>query len=213
MVRPWLTDAGRQAFAHGVSHVESLSAAELVVVVRRRSRWWGHVSLIGGAVGAWATLAVMLFSAPAFALWSFLIDTVVAAAVVGWAAGRVPALVRWLTPRASRRQAVDAAANATFVQHGVHGTRGRTGILIYCALGERMVTVVADTAVVAAVGPARMALWRDQIEQALARGASATADAVAAIAPVLAAALPRLPGDENELADAVAFEDDERHRR
>lgn len=206
MFRPWLADADRHAFAHAVSHVESLSAVELVVVVRRRSRVWGHVPLIAGAIGAWATLAVMLYSAPIFALSSFLIEPFALGVVLGWAAGRVPWLIRLLTPRAARRTAVIAAANNVFLERGVHGTRGRTGVLVYCALAERMAAVVADTAVVTAVAPARLVAWRDQIEQALARGASPAADAIAAMAPVLAAALPRLPGDENELADDVDVE-------
>jgi putative membrane protein len=209
MFRRWIDDTDRQALASAASYVESLSAVELVVTVRRRSRVWPHVPFVAAAIAAWATLAVMMFSAPAFALWSFLVDPFIIGAAVGWAAGLAPSAIRWVVPSAARRKAVDADANGTFVERRVHGTRGRTGVLVYCALGERMAVVVADTAVVAAVAPSRLAAWRDQIERAMARGASPTADAIAAMAPVFAAALPRLDDDVNELPDGVDDDADE----
>jgi putative membrane protein len=115
----------------------------------------------------------------------------------------MPSLVRWLTPAAVLRRAVTTAANATFVERRVHDTRGRTGVLVYCALAERMTDVVVDRSVAHAIPAATLRQWRDQIERSMTGGAHATADAIAAIAPRLAAALPRLADDENELADAV----------
>ena len=206
MFRRWLDDAERQAFAHAVSYVESLSAVELAVTVRRRSRDWVHVPLVAAAIAAWATLAIMLFSAPAFPLWSFLVDPFVIGTAVGWTAGLAPSLIRWTTTPAARRRAVTASANGAFVERRVHATRGRTGVLVYCALGERMAAVVVDTAVAAAVTPSRLTSWRDQIEGAMSRGGVPTADAIAAMAPVFAAVLPRLHDDVNELADEVELE-------
>jgi putative membrane protein len=203
MFRRWAADADRQALAGAVSYVESLSAVELVVTVRRRSRSWPHVPFVAAALAAWTTLAVMMFSAPAFALWSFLVDPFVIGAAVGWAAGLPLSLTRWLTPSAARRKAVNTDANSAFVERRAHGTRGRTGVLVYCALGERMAAVVVDAAVAAAVAPSRLAAWRDEIERALGRGASPTADAIGAMAPVFAAMLPRLDDDVNELPDGV----------
>jgi putative membrane protein len=213
MFRRWADDAGRQALTSAVSYVESLSAVELVVTVRRRSRVWPHVPFAAAAIGAWTTLAVMLFSAPAFALWSFLVDPFVVGAAVGWAASRSPSLARRVIPSTMRRNAVDADANNAFVQRRMHRTRGRTGVLVYCAIGERMAAVVADAAVVTAVTPSRLAVWRDQIERAISRGALPTAEAIAAMAPVFAAALPRLDDDVNELTDTVEQDDDWSKRR
>ena len=200
-MRSWRADIDKQAITNAVSHIESLSAIELVVVVRRRSRAWPHIPFIVGGLAVWITLALMLFTAPAFSLASFLVG-----AIVGWAASRISEMIRWLTPSSARRRAVDAAANDTFVARRVHGTRRRTGVLVYCALGERMASVVVDAGVATAVAPDRLGAWRDQIGAAIGHGPHAVANAVAAMAPVFAAALPRLHDDENELADAVTVD-------
>jgi putative membrane protein len=206
MLRPWLTDSGRQVLTEAVAHIESLSAVELLVVVRRRARAWPHVPWLAGNAAAWVLLAAMLFSAPVFPLWSFLVFPPLLGAIVGWAAGRLSAPIRWLTRPSTRRAAVQASAGHTFVSRGVHGTRGRTGVLVYCALGERMVAVVADTGVLAAVPAATLSGWETRIEQALGRSASHAADVVASLAPVFASALPRLMDDLNELPDELAPE-------
>jgi putative membrane protein len=203
MFRPWLDDTGRRELADAVSYIESVSAVELVVSVRRRARFWPHVGILTALLAAWSTLAFMLFAAPVFPLWSFLVDPFVIAAIAGWVAHRSLAPIRLLTSRARRRTAVDLAASAVFLERRVHDTRGRTGVLVYCALAERMVTIVADTGVAAAIAPARIEAWRDQIERAIVSGAPATAAAIAAMAPVFAAALPRIADDVNELADSV----------
>ena len=205
-MRPWRADTDRQAITNAVSHIESLSAVEVVVVVRRRSRAWLHIPVIAGGVAVWVTLALMMFTAPSFSLASFLVDPFLVGAIAGWAASRVSELIPWLTPSAVRRRAVDTAANDTFVARRVHGTRRRTGVLVYCALGERMASVVVDTGVATAVAPDRLGAWRDQIETAIRQGPRSTGTAIAAMTPVFAATLPRLHDDENELVDAVSVD-------
>ena len=202
MFRPWLDDSGRRSLADAVSYIESVSAVELIVSVRGRARSWPHIGIVTGLIAA-CHGCFMLFSAAVFPLWSFLVDPFVIGAAAGWVAHRSLAPIRWLIPAATRRAAVDRAASAVFVDKGAHGTRGRTGVLVYCALAERMTAIIADTGVAAAVAPERIEAWRDQIERAVHSGAPATAAAIAAMAPVFAAAAPRMADDINELADAV----------
>jgi putative membrane protein len=199
----WLDRHGQKALTTAVAHVEAASAVELAIAIRRHARAWPHVSFIAAALAAWVTLALMMFSEPAFALWSFVVDPFVAGAAAACAATVMPPLVRWLTPARVLRRAVRTAANATFVDRRVHDTRGRTGVLVYCALAERMAAVVVDRSVANAVPAATLRQWQDQIERSMAGGAQATAEAIVGIAPRFAAALPRLADDENELADAV----------
>src|SRR4051794_16761285 len=106
MFRSWLDDSGRRELAEAVSYVESVSAVELVVSIRRRARVWPHVGVVTGLLTAWVTLAFMLFSAPVFPLWSFLVDPFLIGAAAGWVAHRSAAPIRWLTPAATRRAAV-----------------------------------------------------------------------------------------------------------
>ncbi len=208
----WLDEPARRALRDAVLAVERGSAAELVIAVRRRARRWPHVPLIAGIVGGWTALAFMLFSRHVFGLAAILIDPVLVGGAVGLAATLAPWLVRALTPARVRRRAVEAAARATFVERGVHHPRAPTGVLVYCALTEGMAAIVVDTAVVAAVPAATLSARERAIDTAIRQGGIAAADAIAALAPVLAAALPRAADDLNELPDAIDHDLERRPR-
>ena len=212
MASTWLDRRAEGAFQEAVTRIESASAAEIAIAVRRSSRSWPHVPILAGIAGAWATLAFMLFSDPAFALIFFLVDPLLGGAVAAAVAAAVPSTVRWLTPHAHRRRAAAAAARSTFVERGVHRTRGRTGVLVYCALAERVGVVVADAGVEAAVPAPALAAWEEEIGRAIARGGVATAEAIASISATLATALPRSATDVNELHDAIEHDIDRRPR-
>ncbi|HVK73538.1 MAG TPA: hypothetical protein VM734_09465 [Kofleriaceae bacterium] len=203
MVRGFLDDAARKAFADTVTAIEAVSAVEVVVSVRIRTRRWLHAHLLVGLVATWAALAFMLYAAHPFALASFLIDPLLAGAVAGAASTLVPAVVRALTPRAIRRRAVVEAARATFLERGVHHTAGRTGVLLYVALTERMAVLIADDGVERAVDPARWQEAAAAIDRAVAAGGHATATALARLTSICAHALPRSHDDVNELPDAI----------
>jgi uncharacterized membrane protein len=183
MSRQWLDERAEGAFTAAVAQIEEASGIELAIAIRRSARSWPHVPFLVGIAAAWTTRAFMLFSEPAFTLASFLVDPLLAGAAVGSAATVVSPLVRWLTPNARRRRAVDAAARATFVERSVHRTRGRCGVLVYCALTERQAAVVPDVGVAAGVPAATLAGWERNITSAVARGAEcreATTSAAAA---------------------------------
>ena len=203
MNKLWLDERAQRAFSAAVAQIEATSCVEVAIAVRRSARSWPQVPVLVGMIAAWAMLAFMLFSEPAFPLWSFLVDPLIAAVAAGGMARRTPTLTRWLTSPRARRMAVLAAARATFVERGVHRTRSRTGVLVYCAVAERQTTVVADDAVAAAVSASGLEAWEYSITEAMARGGESTAHAVAAIASTFASALPRAADDTNELADEI----------
>jgi putative membrane protein len=202
MPHAWLDARAKDAFARAVAEVEAVSGVELAIAVRRAARTWLHLSLAVGILAAWLTLGFMLFSDPSFALPSFLIDPVIAGVAAGWIAHRLP-LARWLTREASRRRAAAAAARAAFVERGVHLTRARTGVLVYCALTEGVAVLIADAGVQNAVSAQALATAEQAIDRAVAQGGVATADAVARLAPIFAASIPRSTNDVNELVDAL----------
>lgn len=203
MPRGFLDDAARTAFADAVSAIESSSAAEIVVAVRARARLWVHVHLVAGIIGAWVGLAFMMYSDHPFGLHAFLIDPLVVGIVVGLASTLSARLVRLATPRALRRRAVRQAARATFYERGVHHTSQRTGVLVYVALVEGMVELVADDGVVRAVEPKAWQARCGELEAALGGGGVATAKALRGLSPLLAIGLPRSADDVNELPDAL----------
>jgi putative membrane protein len=103
------------------------------------------------------------------------------------------------------RDEVWGRSRQVFFDSRVHHTAGRTGLLIYVSLFERMAAVLADEAVTERLGQPALGALRDQPTAALA--AQSLADAlcatITAAGPRLAAALPREPGDVNELPDAL----------
>ncbi len=203
MPRGFLDDAARTAFAGAIGAAETTSAAEVVVAVRVRTRVWIHVHLVAGLVAAWLGLGFMLYSDHPFGLAAFLIDPIAVGVIAGLASTLSPALVRLMTPASVRRRAVAMAARAAFYDRGVHHTAGRSGILVYIALTEQMVELVADDGVVRSIEPTAWKKACAAIDGAVGGGGEATAKALAGLAPILAVALPRHAEDLNELPDAI----------
>jgi putative membrane protein len=146
-----------------------------------------------------------LFSTVPFSVTAIFVDPLLAGVLGGIATTVIRPAYRTLTPRRLRRQAVRLAAQATFYEKGIRHTRGRTGMLLYVSLVERMAEVVLDTAVREAVEDLGEDWTRriDAIDDALRQGGVATAEALAELGPLLHAALPRAEDDENELPDEV----------
>jgi putative membrane protein len=205
MARPFLNDESRTALSEAVRAVESCSSAELVVAVRPRSGSYLHADLISGILVGLAVLAVLLYSRWEFALIWFLIDPAVAGALAGLVASRSDILRRALTRRTMRRQRVETAARSTFVERRIHGTSGRTGILLYISVLEREAVVVVDVGVEAL---AATDAWRKavgEIEDAVRRGAdgAVVAKRLHGLAEILSPALVRSAADVDELANEV----------
>jgi putative membrane protein len=205
MARPFLTDATKQALSGAVRSVESNSSAELVIAVRPSSGYYLHADLITGLAAAFAVLAFLLFSPWTFGLAWFVADPLIAAAFGALISSRSPALRRLLTPPAVRRRQVETAARAMFVERRVHGTSGRTGILLYVSLLERDAALVSDLGVEAVASTAGWSEAVDGIEQAVRRGedGATVARRIEALAALLAAALARAADDVDELANEV----------
>jgi len=83
--------------------------------------------------------------------------------IVGVAlASRLWPLRRPLTPKAEMRSNVTRAASSAFFDQSLHHTSGGTGLLIYLSMYERRAAILADAAVLDALGqPALDTLCRD----------------------------------------------------
>ena len=203
MAARFLDDEARAAFKETIESIERASSVEVVVVVRRRAARHLHANVIVGVAVAIAGLAATLFTEHAFALPSILVDPFLLGAIAGGLVELLPDVKRALTPAGLRSAAVAHAANATFVERGVHCTVGRSGLLVYIAWLERRVALVAD------VELARR--WSDDARDALAarltaaipRGGAAVARELAQAMAALGRAMPHRPDDVNELPDAV----------
>ena len=140
----------------------------------------------GHALGAYAVIQAVLF-------------------LVVYLITRLPTVTRWVTPRAIRRARVRDAAVQQFLAHGLHVTEARTGVLIFAALSDHQVEIVADQGIHSRVN---QSVWGDAAE-ALSRGlkggdaAAGFAAAIGLCGEVLAQHFPPRPANPNEVPDRL----------
>jgi len=196
----FFTDAARKRVTEAVVDVESRTAAELVVVVRRASGKWREVDLAVGAVVAFGVLLLLLFHPRPIAVEIMPLDVTLAFfGGVVLCAGIAP-FKRTLLSRKRVSALVHAAACAAFVDQGVSRTRGRTGMLVYVSVFERRVELVADVGVDAKLVEAEVRALSASVTGG--PDFDAFVEALRRLGPALAASLPRAEDDVNELPDA-----------
>lgn len=119
----------------------------------------------------------------------------------------IPGVRRFVTPRSVRRARVRRAAMEQFLAHGLHITRERTGVLIFAALADHQVEVVADEGIHSKVD---QAIWADAVE-ALVTGmkrndpAAGFEAAIGLCGGVLAEHFPPRPDNPNEIKDRLVL--------
>lgn len=204
-MKAFLSDAAKKALTEAVQAVEARSSAELVVAVRARSGSYLHADLIAGLLAALASLIALLFSPWPFELIWFVIDPLLVGLLIGFAASRLPAVRRALIFRRVRRRNVETAARSTFVEKRVHGTSGRTGILLYISLLEREAAVIHDLGVDTLATTEGWHQVVDEIEEGVRQGedGAAIAGRLRELGDLLAPALTRGAQDVDELANEV----------
>lgn len=196
----FFTDVARKRVAEAVADVESRTAAEVVVVVRRASGAWREVDLAVGAAVAFGVLLLLLFHPKPIAVEIMPVDVALAFAGGAVLCACLPPVKRALLPRKRVAEQVRVAARAAFVDQGIARTRGRTGILVFVSMFERRVEVVSDTGVDAALVEATAR----SLAASVAGGPALDVflDALRGLGPALAGLLPRGADDVNELPDA-----------
>jgi putative membrane protein len=204
MVTSLLSEADARDVEAAVTQVESQTAAEVVVAVVPQSAdyWQGRVLLaVAWALGSgFAFLSLEPWREPALAL---LLELVVGAAV--FALSRKLGLVRFLISGGAVERAVNARAFQLFAERGLHGTRGRTALLVFVSELERRVVLLGDRSLHDEVGhhgwDEYVALLLEHIRAGEAR--VGLLKVLERLAPRLASAAPRAEDDVNELPDAV----------
>lgn len=118
---------------------------------------------------------------------------------------RFPPLLRVFTPRGLRRDRTRQAAMHQFLAHGLHVTENRTGVLIFAALADRQVEVVADQGIYSRVDPE---VWGQAVAVLTAslkarRPAEGFEKAIALVGAILAEHFPPRPANPNEVPDRL----------
>ncbi|WP_417232731.1 TPM domain-containing protein [Brevundimonas sp.] len=117
----------------------------------------------------------------------------------------IPVVRRAVTPRAVRRARVRRVALSQFLAHGLHMTEERTGVLIFAALSDHQVEVIADEGIHTRVD---REVWAGAVE-VLVRGLRANRpvdgfeQAIDLCARILAEQFPPGTRNPNEIADRL----------
>lgn len=217
-----LTTEDLRRINEAVAAAEAKTSAEIVPVLAAVS---GRYDRPEDIVGVWVSVMALAIawwllpeharpgdwgSLPAWAYLLVLMASVVVGFIVGAAVGsRVDWLRHLFTPAQQMRDEVLLRSRQVFFDSRVHHTAGRTGLLIYVSLFERMAAIAADDAVVEKLSQPALNELRDQLTAALGRQrlADAICETIAAAGDRLSGVLPRAEGDVNELPDALVVLD------
>ena len=196
-----------------MSALEAASGVELVTAVIARADSYSEAPwkafALGASLAACAAAAWALFE-PRWDAFAAVIETAVAVLAAGGvlALGTVwiPPFARVFVPSERRDTEARQYAQALFLEHGLHRTRHRDGILVLVSLFERRVVVLADRGVSdrvartefdAVVAAVTGALTRTSLADALLTGLDRLQDIL------VQHGFRARAGDTNELPDGV----------
>ena len=201
---PFLDARAKARAVLAIKAFELATSAELVVTVKKSARSYQEAHLLVGATTAFLALLFLLFFPVDFSTALMPVDTIVAFAI-GYGLSRfLPPLARLAVTAPKLRHSVDLAAKGAFVDLGVTKTTGRTGVLVYVAVFERMVSIVTDAGVTPEATAAAQGM-RSALEAALTAFDMKTfAETLEALGPAFAPTMPHAEDDVNELADEIA---------
>jgi putative membrane protein len=200
----FLSDQDRQRIADAIAAAERRTSGELVTVVAGAADDYSLTALLWPALAALLLPALLLTIAPGTNAW--LLYLAQTALFVGLALlAQLSPLRMALVPAAAKRRSASRLAREQFFARGLHLTRERTGVLIFVAVAEHHVEIIADRGIDALVPP-------DTWDQAVAefvtrvRAGRVAEGFVAAIGVVggrLAEHFPRPPDDSDELPNRL----------
>lgn len=198
-----LSARDRARVIDAIRGAEARTAGEIYVIVARQADDHRLVPVL------WAALFALLVPWPLYllTLWPVSLILLIQAGVFigGALALSHPAVRLRVVPGRMAAAATHRAARALFRSHGVHLTEARTGVLIYVALAERRVQVLADSGIHAKVADDAWAPLAAAVVAAARSGrlADGLVAAIGQAGEMLAAHFPRAPDDRNELPDRV----------
>lgn len=202
--------AARQHLEAVVLEAERHTAGEIVVAVVAACDEYGGVGWRLGVAAAAAAFVGLELLAPETPWWT-LLGAQIAALAAAHALARLAPVRRRLLPADLVEARVQERAQRCFREQGLSRTRGRTGILLFVALLERRVVVLADEGIHQLLDPDER--WEDVVELALGglragRSVEGLEAAVKRCGQILARHLPIDPErDLDELPNAIVVED------
>lgn len=196
------SDEDHARISNAIRTIEAETSGEMVCVVARRCEPYQIIAMM------WSLFAGLLASALAAPFWGslpvvWLIAGQILVVVLALGAQQYMPLRMALVPRAVKRRRARRLAHTQFLDQGLHMTDGRTGILIFAAMAEHYVEIIADRGINDRVDPA---VWNATIgdftgQMRKGRTVDAFEGAIMACGGLLKAHAPRPMRNPNELPD------------
>jgi putative membrane protein len=209
MTRSRLLETDRERIERAVRDAERHTSGEIVVAVVRACDEYGSAGWRCGVLLAALALLGVGLVAPPLPLSAYFGAQLLALGLGHLLARLDPVRRRFVSERLLAERA-EQRAQATFAERGLRFTAQHTGILIFVALFEHRVIVLADRGIDRALGPGEN--WDEIVDRVLAgvrRGALADGivDAVKRCGEILAHPLPPSDDAPDELPQALFVED------
>jgi len=214
-----LSEPDREEIRRVVAETERETSAEIVVCVVGQSDDYSdacwRAGLVFGVIGGliaflWGTVRLRVDEAfYGMGPLDLLLAVSVAGSFGAALTGLVPTLRRGFVSSALRDHRVQLRAERAFLTEEVFATEGRTGILLFVSLFERVVCVLADRGVREAVAPEAWSDISDRIARGIREGKlrESLCRGVSECGAVLSQhGLERGDTDRNELDDRVRLE-------
>jgi putative membrane protein len=200
----FFAQVAKEQVKQAVVAIESKTSAEIVVSVRGRSAAYRDADYLVGFIVAIAVLLTLTFAPVDFNANFFPFEVLAAFALGAVASAHVWLLKALILPRSRKRFEVARGADAYFHEAKLARTRGRTAILVYVSLFERMVCFAFDVGVPQENLKGALDAAQHDLEAALAQAdVTQFTKRLTLLATVLEIEMPRAADDENELPDDV----------
>jgi putative membrane protein len=144
-----ISDADKAKINDAIRAAESKTSGELYCVLAQNAGGYRLVPI------AWAAALALLVPWPLIASTAWSATTVYVIQLVVFGASALglsqPGIRFHIVPGRTKRERAHAAAMRQFWAHGMHKTQKRTGVLIFAAVAERYVEIIADAGINAKV--------------------------------------------------------------
>lgn len=215
------TQEEHEQLNQAIAEAEKNTSAELVPLVTDMSAEYHHSLYLFGFLFSLISLTTLWFFTQGLSLYvtwysqdqsllDFDLLSILAFLILGFGSGviiadRIDQLRYWFTSKKEMKAQVLRGAQRAFLLHKVGDTRGRTGVLIYISLFERMVHVMGDQAIVEKFNDDDFEEVKDLIVAGFAqhKAKAGLAEAIQATGLKLSEHFPRQPEDDNELINEI----------
>ena len=192
-----ISDADKTRIADAIRTAEAKTSGEIFCVLAQNA---GNYRLVPVA---WAAALALIVPLPLVMLTEWEAVTIYVIQLIAFTLTAIalsrPALRFLVVPRRMKRERAHSAAMRQFLAQGMHKTEGRTGVLIFAAVAERYVEVIADGGINAKV---TQEVWDQAVAALIAgikdgRAGDGFVAAIGQCGAVLAEHFPAAPGTVN----------------